>query len=481
MNHPLLEIPELARLDAGQGIVRIPDEQDVPFTARVRSLVDTAEFRRLAQISQLGLVSRIYPGAMHTRFEHALGVFQNALRYLWQLGKEKRFCEIVDCHTAEVLLAAALLHDLGHWPFCHPIEDMGLAELPPHEQFAAEFLSSGRELAQVLSSEWRIDPAEVLDVLAPGRLLKKGTGSDRDVPSSSDTASREAPVAAFQQAAATASPRVRLLRSILSGPVDVDKMDYLERDSLHCGVPYGRNFDKNRLIQSLVLNAAGDGLSINYKGKTAAELMVFARYVMFSEVYWHHAVRSATSMFARAFFELRHKLDLRELFQQTEADVIRTLREQARGSDCEPLLEGIFGPRRRIYKRVMECTLHQHREVYELLARRPFEFLAVCGTHLAAALGKAIGERLSPVDVLIDAPPGNREVEFQVDIFFPKEQRYRPLREVSPVVRALAGTQFDDYVKRVRIYADPERAKRLAAIENLSAHVIAAVRAAEAV
>ena len=74
----------------------------------------------------------------------------------------------------------------------------------------------------------------------------------------------------------------------------------LDRDSLHCGVPYGRNFDKQRLIQSLVLNAAGDGLALTSKGKTAAELMVFARYVMFSEVYWHHAVRAATSMLSRA-------------------------------------------------------------------------------------------------------------------------------------------------------------------------------------
>jgi HD superfamily phosphohydrolase len=436
-----MDIPELARLDAGQGIVRIPNEQDVPFTARVRALVDTVEFRRLAQISQLGLVSRIYPGAMHTRFEHALGVFHNALRYLSQLGRDARFREIIDCHTAEVLLAAALLHDLGHWPFCHPIEDLGLADLPPHEEFAAEFLSSSRELAQVLKSEWQIHPAEVLDVLAPS----------------------------------TDSPKLRLLRSILSGPIDIDKMDYLERDSLHCGVPYGRNFDKSRLIQSLVLNAAGDGLAINYKGKTAAELMVFARYVMFSEVYWHHAVRSATCMFARAFFELRHKLDLRELFQKSEADVIHNLRELARGSDCEPLLEGIFGARRLIYKRVVECTLHHHPAVYELLARRPFEFLVHCGTRLAADLGREIGQPLSAADILIDAPPGDREVEFQVDIFFPKENAYRPLCEVSPVVRALAGTQFDDYVKRVRIFAHPRCARQLAAIDDLAGKVAASV------
>lgn len=441
MKHPLMDIPELARLDAGQGIVRIPDEQDVPFTARVRSLVDTAEFRRLAQISQLGLVARIYPGAMHTRFEHALGVFHNALRYLWQLGKDDRFVAIVDCHTAEVLLAAALLHDLGHWPYCHPIEDMGLADLPPHEEFAAEFLSAPRELAQVLKSEWRIEPSEVLDVLVPR----------------------------------TNEPRLRLLRSILSGPIDIDKMDYLERDSLHCGVPYGRNFDKNRLIQSLVLNAAGDGLAVNYKGKTAAELMVFARYVMFSEVYWHHAVRAATCMFARAFFELRHRLNLREMFQQTEADVIHLLKEASRGTACEGLLAGIFGPRRQIHKRVIECTLHHHRELYELLARRPYDFLAKCSERLSAALGSEIGEELTPVDVLIDAPPGNREVEFQVDIFFPKESRYRPLREVSPVVRALAGTQFDDYVKRVRIFAHPRCARRIRSIDKLAEKVAAAV------
>jgi HD superfamily phosphohydrolase len=442
MKHALREIPELARLDAGQGIVRIPDEQDVPFTERVRALVDTREFRRLAQISQLGLVSRIYPGAMHTRFEHALGVFHNALRYLWQLAKDERFRQIVDCHTAEVLLAAALLHDLGHWPFCHPIEDMGLADLPSHEEFAAEFLSPQRELAQVLKSEWQVEPAEVLDVLAPR----------------------------------TDEPKLRLLRSILSGPIDIDKMDYLGRDSLHCGVPYGRNFDKNRLIQSLVLNAAGDGLAINYKGKTAAELMVFARYVMFSEVYWHHAVRSATSMFARAFFELRHRLNLSELFQQTEADVIHEMRELARGGDCERLLEGIFGLRREIYKRVAECTVHQHGDVYELMARRPFDFLVRCGERLAADLGREIGESLHATEILIDAPPGDREVEFRVDIYFPKEGRYRPLGEVSPVVRALAGTQFDDYVKRVRIFAHPRCARRLASIDNLADKIAACLK-----
>lgn len=83
MPHPLLEIPELVSLTAGQGLVRIPPELNVPFTPRVRAIVETPEFQRLSHITQLGLVARVYPGARHTRFEHALGVFNNSLKYLW--------------------------------------------------------------------------------------------------------------------------------------------------------------------------------------------------------------------------------------------------------------------------------------------------------------------------------------------------------------------------------------------------------------
>src|SRR6185295_2882253 len=129
----------------------------------------------------------------------------------------------------------------------------------------------------------------------------------------------------------------RLLASILSGPIDIDKMDYLARDSLHAGVPYGRNFDQGRLIGSLCVNQQGDGLAITDKGKTAAEMMVFARYVMFSEVYWHHGVRAATAMLQRAFFLLHGMLDLDALFRLTEAPLISALRETAVGSPAGDL------------------------------------------------------------------------------------------------------------------------------------------------
>ncbi|HEV3006389.1 MAG TPA: metal-dependent phosphohydrolase, partial [Pirellulales bacterium] len=104
----ITDIPEVAGLDAHRGLVRIPPELDVPLTDRVRQLIDTAEFRRLARISQLGLVSLVYPAAIHTRFEHSLGVYRLALLYLKQLAHDERFAAAVRPADAELFIAAAL-------------------------------------------------------------------------------------------------------------------------------------------------------------------------------------------------------------------------------------------------------------------------------------------------------------------------------------------------------------------------------------
>src|SRR5271163_2420181 len=98
----LRDIPEVAALDGRGGLVRIPPELDVPLTRRVRALIDTAEFRRLAHVSQLGLVSLVYPAAIHTRFEHALGVYRLALLFLRQLSYDARFVRSVATADAEL-------------------------------------------------------------------------------------------------------------------------------------------------------------------------------------------------------------------------------------------------------------------------------------------------------------------------------------------------------------------------------------------
>jgi len=430
---PVADIPEIAALDARRGMIRIPPEVDVPLTDRVRQLIDAPEFRRLARISQLGLVSLVYPAAIHTRFEHSLGVYRLALLYLRQLGTEPRFGTIVGPEDAELFIVAALLHDLGHWPFCHPIEDICLPGVPSHELFASSFLLEG-EIGDALRDDWHINPRDVIGLL---------TGKP-------------------------AHPAGRVLASMLSGPADIDKMDYLARDSLHAGVPYGRHFDQQRLIGSLCLNEAGDGLAISEKGKTAAELMVFARYVMFSEVYWHHGVRSATAMLQRAFYLLHGQLEMDTLFRSTEQEMIGELRDAGAGGPAGELLEGLFGPVRQLYKRLAQYSFFEQRELYDKLARRRYDWLVACAEHFAAIVSTALGRVVAPHEILFDAPPVTREVQFDLDIYFVKERCYRPLGQVSPVTRTLATEQFDDYVKRVRVFAHPRVVDDLRRLPNLA-------------
>ena len=163
--------------------------------------------------------------------------------------------------------------------------------LHPHEEFAARFLvETTARLAGVLRKDWHVEPAEVL-----GRIERSG---------------RFGPRAAHAFSPAFGADRHR--QDGLPRP----------RQPARGGSIWPGILTRNRLIQSLLLNRAGNGLAISSKGKTAAELMVFARYVMFSEVYWHHAVRSATSMFALASLSCGSGSISNTFFRSSEPDAI---------------------------------------------------------------------------------------------------------------------------------------------------------------
>jgi HD superfamily phosphohydrolase len=434
-------LPELIALGSSADGVRIPPDVSVPLTPRVRAVLDAPELRRLARISQLGLVALVYPGATHSRLEHSLGTYRLALEFLGRLRQDERFATTVTADDAGAFLAASLLHDVGHWPYCHPLEDMGLPELPRHESLVRSLLRDG-PVGAILADRWQLDPGRVA-------ALIEGTADD---------------------------PAGRILRSLLSGPIDVDKMDYLARDSLHAGVPYGRHFDQERLLSSLCLDASGTSLAITDKGRTAAELMVFARYVMFSEVYWHHAVRSATAMLQRAIWILRDRVDPAWLVRSDEPGFISWLIDAARGSSAEPLAAGLFGATRRLFKRAATYDAAHHPAVHRALAGRPYAESVAVSARLAAALSRRHGIHVEPDAILIDAPPAEREVEFRIQV---RERRphgaghdWRPLEELSPVVRSLAREQFDDLVKRVRIFCEPAMAATIAGCADLEALVL---------
>ena len=458
-------LPEILALRQGVSRIRIPPSMDVPVTPRIRQIIDTPAMRRLASISQLGLVSLVYPGATHSRLEHSLGVYANALSLLNQItGWQNVHFDIQHSVAHEAFVIASLVHDAGHWPFCHPIEDMGDAlfqnicshngRFAKHEDRVESLLRVG-PIADCLSGDWCCNADDVMAILRPKSLE--------------------------QRTSCQLSPEnVSFFASCLSGPIDVDKLDYLQRDSLHAGVPYGRNFDAERILGSLRVHPQIPKLAIDEKGRTAAEMMVFGRYVMFSEVYWHHTVRAATAMLQRALFELQEttsresSTDIWAWSDATDPQWIGHLRETARAGEprtdetqaiespehdpqsnaavaISGLVEGLFGPTRQLHKRVAEFNIETGAEVHSLLARRPYQWLVKCSGQLTKHINDALQMEIPATGVLIDAPPTKLEVDINMDVIG-RDDRCLTLGQVSPVASVLANRQFDDHVKRVRIF-----------------------------
>jgi uncharacterized protein len=227
--------------------------------AALRAL-DTPTVQRLRYIRQVGHSFLVYPGSTHTRFEHALGAYhltRRALDALDELGQLAP-ASPVECLAVKM---AALLHDIGHYPFSHALEEAGF---PSHEELGVAKLSEGELGHRLVEIGGKTFPAQIGDLIA---------GSSR-------------------------SP----LQGLISGSIDLDKVDYLSRDSRMCGVPYG-TVDVDRLLSALTLVEVEPGryeVGVQEKGISALESLLFAKYQMYRNVYWHHAVRSATCMFKRA-------------------------------------------------------------------------------------------------------------------------------------------------------------------------------------
>lgn len=203
-----------------------------------RALLDTPAVQRLRRIKQLGPAHLVYPSANHTRFEHSLGVYHLACEALDQLGIEGKHAEQVQ--------AAAILHDVGHGPYSHTIEEVIHRHTGKYHDDVDELLTE-RAVGDVLRDH-NLDPATIADFVRGDAKLGQ----------------------------------------IVAGELDVDRMDYLVRDAHHTGVPYG-TIDHARLVRELRLI---DGELVLGEGNVpTAESLLLARSLMNPTVYNHHVTR----------------------------------------------------------------------------------------------------------------------------------------------------------------------------------------------
>jgi len=241
----------------------IPLREDTAEGRLMVQLVDAVEFQRLRRIKQLGLGLYTYQGAEHSRFTHSLGALHLMTRILGQLSDRTNIAS----EDRAAARAAALLHDVGHGPFSHAMEKvLGVH----HEQVTILAVTSPETaLHQILKSYSSEMPARVAAIV-------EGT---------------------FTPSA---------LAQLVSSQLDVDRMDYLLRDSLMTGAKYGL-YDLEWIINALQIDEDADRVYVTARGVHAVEEYLQARYYMFRQVYFHRTLRSAEAVLRSA---LRRSLEL---------------------------------------------------------------------------------------------------------------------------------------------------------------------------
>ncbi len=336
-------------------ILRDPVWNNIRIDELTLALVDTDVVQRLRYVRQLGWTFLVYPGATHTRFEHALGTHHLSRRTLALLSEAEQPTSVGEREQA-IVRSAALLHDVGHYPFSHALEEIGALH---HEDVARPLITEGT-VAALLSSSLGADAPVLVFELISGR---------------------------------SGSP----LQGLISGSLDLDKIEYLKRDAFMCGVPYGE-IDVDRLTNSMLLlkdpQTGHRSIGVREKALSALESLLFAKYQMYRNVYWHHAVRSATAMYKRLVEDAVHAgvLDVQSLARYTDEGLMHRL-ETAWPT---PLLVAL--KERKLYKRAAEWPAAE-------LGDANIEWIATDRQRVAEAENALARElELTPGELLLDYP-----------------------------------------------------------------------------
>ena len=372
----------------------------IEVTGVATELLDTPAMQRLRRISQLGTVSLVYPAANHTRFEHSIGVYALA----------RRACEVlsIDGTARDELVAAALLHDVGHPPFSHNIEGLIHRETGKLHDDVLDIVSAGR-VGETLRA-YGLSPTRIADLI-------RGEGR---------------------------------YGQVISGDLDVDRMDYLLRDAHHTGVAYG-TIDHERLVRAL--RFVDETLVFAAGNLQTAESLLLARALMNPTVYQHHVARIARRMLWAASEQLLADtpIDASTLRRMDDVDLLARLRGE---SSTAPMMARI--DERRLFKRA----------IWAEWAAVPADVRTASDAD-RAALRTAIADdaEVAVAEVLLDIPsdPSMPEASTQIVV----GDAIVSIAAASPLVQALQQTNEANWRLGVYTPAVHRSAVQAAAIEVL--------------
>ncbi len=394
-----------------------------------KNIIDTPFVQRLRRIKQLSVTDIAYPGGNHSRFSHAIGTMNLAGRIVESL---RRVEEIPD-EDWQLVRLAGLLHDIGHGPFSHSSESVLSSELGLSHENIGEKVIRESSLADEIEKQG----------FKPGEIAELVFGE----PSSE-----------------------KYLKQIVTSQFDADKMDFLLRDSYFTGVEYGR-IDIQRLIQAM--EVIDGNIAIDRKALSALETFMIARYEMFLNVYYHHAVRAAEIMLRKAmrnahdFLGLTTFENIEDFLSLDDAHVISVLRkldpskykgeERKRADVAKETFRRL--ERRDLIKSCYEREVHIKDEyVAKLLSDDSVRFQKE--SEIAEEAG--VESEFVTVDVptLASMPYYPRDIDPKevpvFDVSVEGEKELISLSEHSQLVNVLKG-----YVDLIRVYTTPEYRKEV--------------------
>ena len=388
-------------------------------TPELKALTESSAFLRLHRILQLGPVFRIYPGATHTRAGHSIGVYHTARRLLKSLSA-KGADSWISREGVFSFLCACLLHDLGHFPYAHSLKELPLES---HEALTAALIL--REPLSGYISTAGGDPKLTAAII------------DTSLPADGD--------------------EILFYRKLLSGVLDPDKLDYLNRDAQYCGVPYGAQ-DVDFILSRLEPHK-NRGVDIDSRGIPSVESILFSKYLMYRAVYWQHSVRSATAMVKKALMSaLENKwispgelygLDDQGLFllmenRKAESSALCGLTERIRsGSLYQSVFEFHFAEKK-------------HGSLADLEKRAALE------KELASGLAGILKTGVSSEEVIIDLP---ERISFESGLFVKDENKF--FGESSSAFKPEMVEAFAESLRIIRIFADPALSVTILEKKNL--------------
>jgi len=392
-------------------------------TPALAALTESSQFMRLHRIMQLGPALRVYPGATHTRASHSIGVYHLARRLLTHLAEEGADSWLSP-EGIKSFLCAALLHDLGHFPYTHSLKELPLES---HEVLTANQITT--EPLKSLVAATGGDPYFTAAIVDASDRRSEEHRSEDQISENSGFGKRDKAELIFY-------------RKLLSGALDPDKLDYLSRDGHYCGVPYGAQ-DVDHIFSRLYPHPER-GVDIDSRGISGVESLLFSKYLMYRTVYWHRFVRSATAMVKKAILgglesghitgEELYNLDDQGLFALAEkldhplfnlVDSVRSGRLFMVAAEI-PFDEGIFGKL---------LFLHERSRMEE---------------NLAAEFSSLFGKPLEANSLIIDLP---EPVSFECGLFVTDENCFFP-----DSTSAFKSRLLDALVKSlriVRVFVDP--------------------------